>query len=125
MGVIFRWFKEFEIQKTEYAMWTYSYYQCYFKCIGNWGCTTHSYGSRSKLQDLFEIVGCRIPTIPEIIPDEELEKYVHKILVNPSEMSKKCQELLCSNLDLHDLKERIKKIKELSDKGYYIAYDML
>ena len=39
-------------------------------------------------------------------------------------MSLKCQELLDSNLDLNDIEDRIQRIKDLSDSGYYIAYDM-
>lgn len=125
MGVIFRWFKNFEVEKIEHPMWAGSYYDCSFKCVGDWDCTSHSYGNRSILQDLFEQIGGKIPTLPDSISDDEPEKYIQSLLIEPSEMSKKCQELLDSDLYLEDMEDRIGWIKELSDKGYYVAYDML
>ena len=125
MGVIFRWFKNFEIEKIEYPMWACSYYDCSFMCVGDWDCTSHSYGNRSILQDLFEQIGGKIPTLPDSISDDEPEKYIQSLLIEPSEMSKKCQELFDSDLYLEDMEDRIGWIKELSDKGYYVAYDML
>lgn len=124
MGVIFRWFKDFEIEKTEVSLtWGLSYYDCSFKCKGDWDCTSHSYGNRSKLQRIFEKIESMIPTIPGTISDENPEEYIRNLLIEPSKMSKKCQELLDGVLYLEEMDERIARIKELSDKGYYVAYD--
>lgn len=126
MGVTFNWFKGYEIIKTENPI---SWYTTELICSVNYiehDSTSHSYGNRSKLQDLFEKVNCRIPTIPdEIFNDEDVEEYIESLLVSPSEMSKKCEELLNSEFDLQDMEDRITRIKELSDKGYYVTYDML
>lgn len=116
MGVIFHWFKEYSIKED--------YYCASIEYAGDCGSTTHSYGNRSKLYNLFEKVNCRIPIISNKIFDDDPEKYVQNLLVNPVEMSKKCQELLDSDLYLNVIEDnRIRWIKELSDEGYYVAYD--
>lgn len=126
MGVIFHWFKEYEIEKHEHPMsWVNSSYNSSISFIGDCDSTSHSYGNRTKLENLFEEVNITIPNIPDEIFDDEPEKYIQSLLVDPVLMSQKCQELLNSNLDLKDMRDRITWIKELSDKGYYVAYDML
>ena len=127
MGVIFHWFKEYEIEieKIELPMlWGNSHYSSSVKFIGDCGSSSHSYGNRTKLENLFEKVGIMIPNIPDEIFDDEPEKYIQNLLIEPALISKKCQELLNSNFDLKKLEDRIIWIKELSDKGYYVAYDM-
>lgn len=126
MGVIFHWFKGFEIEKHEHTMgWVDSYYSSRINFVGDCDSTSHSYGNRTKLENLFEKVGITMPNIPDEIFEEEPEKYIQSLLIDPPIMSQKCQELLDSDLDLMDMRDRIVRIKELSDKGYYIAYDML
>ena len=126
MGVIFHWFKEYKIRKDELLIsFGIPVYDYYIEYIGDCGSTSHSYGNRSKLQDLFEKVHCMIPVIPNEICDEEPDKYIKEILVEPVKISQKCQELLDSDFYLEDMEERIRWIKDLSDKGYYVAYDML
>lgn len=76
------------------------------------------------MENFFKEVGITIPNISNEIHCEEPEKYIQSLLIEPSIMSLKCQELLDSNLDLNDIEDRIQRIKDLSDSGYYIAYDM-
>lgn len=126
MGVIFHWFKEYEIEKHEHPIsWVNSYYSSSINFRGDCDSTSHSYSNRTKLENLFEEVNIIIPNIPDEIFDDESEKNIQSLLVDPSLMSKKCQELLDSDLDLKDMEDRITWIKDLSDKGYYVAYDML
>lgn len=128
MGVIFHWFKKYEIEQYENPMsWIDSCYNSSINFVGDCGSISHAYGNRTKLVNLFEKVGIVMPNIPdEMFGDKpENEKYIQSLLIKPSVMSQKCQELLDSDLDLKDMEDRIKWIKELSDKGYYVAYDML
>lgn len=126
MGVIFHWFKEFKIETHEIPIsWGISNFDSFVKFVGDCDSTSHSYGNRTKLQNVFKEVEIMIPNIPNEITCEEPEKYVQNLLIKPSIMSQKCKELLNSELDLKDMEDRIIWIKELSDKGYYVAYDML
>lgn len=126
MGVIFHWFKEYEIEKHEHPMsWVNSYYDSSVNFVGDCGSASHSYGNRTKLENIFKEVGIMIPNIPDEMFDEEPEKYIQSLLIDPSLISQKCQELLDSDLDLRGMEKRITWIKELSDKGYYVAYDIL
>lgn len=126
MGVIFHWFKDYKIETHEIPMtWNVSNYNSSVEFVGDCDSTSHSYGNRTKLQNLFKKVDITIPNIPDEISCEEPEKYIQNLLVEPSVMSKKCKELLDSDLNLNNMEDRIVWIKELSDQGYYVAYDML
>lgn len=124
MGVIFHWFKNYKIEEYEHPVsWGISDYDYSVEYIDD-DATSHSYGNRTKLENLFKEVGITIPNISNEIHCEEPEKYIQSLLIEPSVMSLKCQELLDSNLDLNDMEDKIQWIKELSDSGYYVAYDM-
>lgn len=124
MGIFFYWFKKFKVEKYSHPISAVdSYWYSSINYIGEWDYTSHSYGNRTKLQNIFEEVGIQIPSIPSVIYNDEPEKYIKSILVDPLVMSKKCQELLDSDLYLEDLEERIIHIKDLSDNSYYVAYD--
>lgn len=126
MGVIFHWFKEFKIETHEIPVsWGISNFDSSVEFVGDCDSTSYSYGNRTKLQNIFKEVDIMIPNIPDKISCEEPERYVQNLLIEPSMMSQKCQELLDSELDLKDMEDRIIWIKGLSDQGYYVAYDML
>lgn len=119
MGVGFNWFKNYKIIEHEI-------------CYGGLGkdveygieyldgdSTSHSYGNRSKLQDIFrKYLNVEIPTIDDY-DYKEIE------LIEPCIMSNLCTKLLENKeYDLEAMEDRIQWIKELSDKGYYVSYDV-
>lgn len=128
MGVNFLWFKDYKIEESEYHVHYfgigYPDPACSLITFINYDDTSHSYGNVSKLQEIFKKINCEIPTIQYTIDYDThtAEKYIQSKLINPSELSKKCQELLDSDIDLDDMRDRIEWIKELSDDGYYVSY---
>ncbi len=125
MGVGFNWFKDYKIIKIENPIsWFESSYIYSIEYL-NGDSTSHGYGNRTKLQNLFELVGKSIPTINDEIFCDDVEDYIKNRLIQPAEMSRICDELLNSEFNLLDMEDRIKWIKELSDEGYYVTYDML
>ena len=120
MGVGFNWFKDYKIiEQVDNVGW-FQYVEYKIEYL-DYDKTSHSYGNRSKLQDIFNsYLGIQIPTIMSYYSDiPELN------LIKPKTMYDYCNKLLsdCS-YDLEGMEDRIKWIKELSDKGYYVSYDM-
>lgn len=121
MGVGFNWFKGYEIIEVKVDTGWYEnieYGIKYLDCDD----TSHGYGNRTKLQNIFKkYIGIEIPTISgywSTKPDINL--------IEPSTMSSYCEKLLSNKeYELEDMEDRIQWIKELSDKGYYVSYDML
>lgn len=86
------------------------------------GDTSHSAGNISKVQHLIEQYSKkRIPSICEDFIKSEDEKLK---LIEPKEMSMICQKILeGTECDEVGMRDRIKWFKQLSDEGYYLAYD--
>ena len=121
VGVGFNWFKNYKIyertifvgfgEDTEYVI---EYLDSDY--------TSHSYGNRAKLQNIFnKYLNIEIPTISgfwHIKPELNL--------IEPPIMSNYCDKLLTNKkYDLEDMQDRIQWIKNLSEEGYYVSYDML
>lgn len=127
MGVIFKWFKSFSVIEHDSTGWFQdNYYEVRF--LGG-DSTSHSYGNRSLLQDLFEThLGIQIPTDTYDFFYENPTEFYNNLLIKPSEMSKYCKTILdYSNhgVNLYGMEDRILWIKSLSDQGFYVMYDML
>lgn len=118
MGVLFHWFKDIKVQIESYHP------MCEIADIVyiDGDSTSHSYGNRSKLQNLFrEKCGVEIPTIYESLINSENYKFD---LVEPSDMVEYCDKLLSTKeCNIDRFRERIEWIKSLSLQGYYIAYE--
>jgi hypothetical protein len=121
MGVNFNWFKTHKIieDKIDYGFTQNVDYRIEYL---DGDSTSHGYGNRTKLQDIFrKYLNIEIPTISgywSYKPDLNL--------IEPTIMSELCNKLLENKeYDLEDMEDRILWIKELSDKGYYVSYDML
>ncbi|MGJ0846549.1 hypothetical protein ACR77J_07665 [Tissierella praeacuta] len=125
MGVGFNWFKNYKVNKFEDPRSWLGNSCIYSIEYLDGDSTSHSYGNRTKLQNLFELIDKSIPTVNDEIFYDDIEDYIKNTLIQPTEMSSICDKLLNSGFDLLDMKDRIKWIKELSDEGYYVSYDML
>lgn len=118
MSIVFNWFKSYNIHIEDSIL-----YNDVTLTYNGGGSTSHSAGNVGKVQSLMEnYSGKRIPTInPDYIysKDEILD------LIKPEEMSNICKLILNNNeCDNVDMRDRIELFKELSDKGYYISYNM-
>lgn len=117
MGVLMHWFKDIKVQIETYPM-------CELTNVVylDGDATSHSYGNRSRLQDLFwNECGTYIPTIYEYYIDGEDYK---SNLIEPSDMVKYCDKILSGEeCDIQDFRERVEWIKSLALQGYYIAYE--
>lgn len=117
LGVGFNWFTDYEVIEEELDCGFYKIPIQDIKFVNHFS-TSHSYGNRAKLQTIFyKYLGMKIPTI---MYDYELE------LINPSTMSKLCDKLLQNEdiYDLEDMRDRIEWIKQISDEGFYVCYDL-
>ena len=120
MGKGFNWFKSYEVKKNDCGYWYEDYSLEY---VGG-GDTSHSGGNIGKVQDLIEKFsnGKRIPYVCEDWIDTVDYKIID--LIEPKEMSEICNKILTNKeVDKVDMRERIEWFKELSDDGYYLAYD--
>ena len=125
MGVCFNWFKDYKINKFKDPRSWFEESYIYSIEYLNGDSTSHSYGNRSKLQNLFELIGKSIPTINDEIFYDDIEDYIKDTLIEPDKMLNICDELLNSEFDLLGMKDRIKWIRKLSNEGYYVTYDIL
>ena len=125
MGLGIKWFKDYKISNSgeTYGAFGFCCYDKYSINLIEADSTSHSYGSVGLVTSLFEkTIGKPFPKIPneECIDSEDYNLN----LVKPEEMSKYCQRILDgAEVDCIDMRERVEWFKELSDKGYYIAYD--
>lgn len=111
MKVRFIWFKTFEMQNGS------------VNYTGDWDYIRHSRSIKEILERVFEQVGITLPTIPRDSKEEDVKMYVLSLLIEPAKMSRKCQELLDDDLDLEGMEQNIAWLRELSNQGYYIAYE--
>ena len=125
MGVGFNWFKNYKVNKFEDPRSWFKESYIYSIEYLDGDSTSHSYGNRTKLQSLFELIGESIPTINDEIFYDNIKDYIKDTLIQPLEMSRICDKLLNSEFDLLDMEDRIKWIQQLSNEGYYVSYDML
>lgn len=122
MGIIFNWFKGYNIVSTN------DYHGVsYFLSLTDRHNTEHSARNVIKVQDIFEnITGKRIPIIDcnnSFGSSNDAEKYIDSELIDSKEMSNMCCKILL-NTEINDsIRMRVERIKELSDIGYYVAYD--
>lgn len=117
MGALFHWFKNIEVRAEIYGM-----YELADVVYIDGDSTSHSYGNRSKLQNLFrEKCDIEIPTIHEELINSENCK---SDLIEPSDMMEYCNKILSAKeCDIIWLRDRVEWIKSLSSQGYYIAYE--
>lgn len=90
---------------------------------GDWDYIRHSRSIKEILEKVFAQVGVTLPTIPRDSREEDAKMYVLRLLTEPSIMSRKCQELLDSDLDLEGMEQNIAWLRELSNQGYYLVYE--
>lgn len=120
MSTRFNWFKEYKIHIHK-GTTMFDYDENRIEYIGG-GDTSHSGGNIGKCQNLLEkYFNKRIPTIcADFIHSEDEDLY----LIEPSEMSMMCEEILRgSEVDEVDMRDRFEWFKKLSDEGYYLSYD--
>lgn len=124
MGVGFNWFKSYQIIENEFDYLFGKDVEYRIEYLdGN--STSHSYGNRSMLQDIFiRYFNAMIPNIP--CYSENGNYYKDLNLINPTTMSEFCSKLIdnTEKYDLESMKDRIEWIKKISDQGYYISYDV-
>lgn len=84
--------------------------------------TSHGYGRVCDLKDLFlKTIGREFPVINENHVHGETDDIG---LIEPADMITYCDNMLASEeVDELDLRERIEWFKELSEQGYYLAYN--
>ena len=115
MSIQFRWFKQYKIE--EYKEGCLTFYDVSYL---DGGFALHSARSVILVQEFFEKCnGVRVPVIYNGI--------VQSDLIEPEVMLVMCQCVLDNveeGVDGNDgIKRRIERFKELSDEGYYIAYE--
>lgn len=117
----FNWFKSYEVIKNDYGHWYENYS---IKYIGG-NNTSHSAGNIIIVQNLIEKYsnGKRIQSVCEDWINSEDYKIID--LIEPREMSVICDKILSGKeVNEFDMRDRIEWFKELSDKGYYLTYDL-
>lgn len=116
MSTGFNWFKEYEIYLSN------DYYGDYALCYLDGNSTSHSSGNIVIVQNLLDKYGK--VTIPYISTHDIQEGY-EPHLIDPKVMSEVCGKILeNSDVDEVDMRGRIEWFKKLSDKGYYLSYDL-
>ena len=121
MGVGFNWFKKYEVVPEVIDMGIGKYTVYNLEHLDG-DSTSHSYGNRTKLQNIFrKYLNIEIPTIPDYCQED-----ANVDLIEPTEMSKLCAKLLenKNEYNLENIEDRIQWIKKLSDEGYYVSYDV-
>lgn len=117
MSIMFRWFKSCSAELVEN-------YRCWYLDIKytDKGSTSHSAGNVIKVEYLFEKYNNT--EFPRINKDAMNAEDVFPNLINPHDMSQMCQKVWDSDdPELKDMEDRFEWFKELSEKGFYIAYE--
>lgn len=123
MGIGFNWFKNYKIIEDEYDDIfgkTIKYSIEYLEG----GSTSHSYGNRTKLQNILQkYLNIRIPVINNY---ELTTRFESLDFIEPYKMSQLCTKLIenKNEYNLEGMGDRIQYIKKLSDDNYYVSYDM-
>lgn len=125
MGLGFRWFKNYKILDARESYLAFG--SCY--CDGfsidfiDSDATSHSYYNVSLVCNLFE--NTTYISFPRLPNEDWIDSKNYKLdLINPSDMSKYCEIILNgTEVDDIDMRRRFEWFKNLSDDGYYIAYD--
>ena len=122
MGIIFNWFKGYNIvNMQDYHGVSYSL------SLIDWYTTEHSARNAINVQDVFEnITGERIPIIDcnKVFDNlNDARKYIDSELIDSKKMSDMCCKILLNAEINNNIRMRVERIKELSDRGYYVAYD--
>lgn len=125
MGLVFKWFKDYKISYVgeKYQAFGFNYCEQYSIEYTDYDSVSHTYGSALLVRNFFEnCIGIPFPMLPD---EEQIESIDYKLnLINPSDMSQYCEKISKSiDIDMIHMRDRFKWFKELSDQGYYIAYN--
>ena len=125
MGLIFKWFKDYKILNSgeTYQAFGHCYYDEYSIKYIDCDSTSHSYHNVALVKELFEkVIGIQFPRLSN---EEWIDSKDYKLkLIEPIDMSKYCEKILNNaEVDNINMRSRFEWFKDLSDKGYYIAYD--
>jgi hypothetical protein len=123
MGLGFRWFKDYKILRESYLVFGSCYYDEFSIDFIDSDETSHSYYNVGLVCDLFEnTTGVSFPKLPN---EEWIDSKDYKLnLIKPSDISTYCEMILNgTEVDNIDMRSRFEWFKNLSDDGYYIAYD--
>lgn len=125
MGLDFRWFKDYKILNSgeTYQAFGHCYYDEYSIEYIDCSFVSHSYYNVALVKELFEkVIGIQFPRLPN---EEWIDSKDYKLkLIKPIDMSKYCEKILNNTeVDNINMRSRFEWFKDLSDKGYYIAYD--
>lgn len=125
MGLGIRWFKNYEILDAgeTYKAFGFCFCDNYSINFIDGDSTSHAYGNVSLVRELFEkVIDEPFPKLPN---EECIDSKDYKLkLIKPEDMSKYCEEILSrTEVDEIDMRSRFEWFKNLSDQGYYIAYD--
>lgn len=121
MGLTFYWFTEYQVIMQDSGSFV-SHPYCSDIILTGGDNTSHGYGNSGDLMELFKkVTGLDFPVINTYSIKSENDDVG---LINPSKMTEYCDMLLKNkSVDELDLRDRIEWFKELSEQGYYIAYD--
>lgn len=111
MGATFRWFKDVTIVDN------------YIYDFIDGDSTSHGYGRACDICELFK-KNTNIE-IPSLDYSYYYENKSDLNLIDPKDMISACDKLLkiTNNDDIEEFRDRIEWFKELSEQGYYIAYN--
>lgn len=121
MGLGFNWFKSHQIIMQDRGRFTPETY-CSEIILTGGDSTSHGYGTSGDLRDLFkEVTNLEFPVISTYNIHSENDDIG---LIEPFDMVRYCEMLLATKeVDELELRDRVEWFKELSEQGYYIAYD--
>lgn len=123
MGLGFKWFKDYKILRESYLVFGSYYYDEFSIDLIDSYETSHSYYNVGLVCDLFKnTTGVSFPKLPN---KEWIDSKGYKLnLIKPSDMSTYC-EMILNGTEVNDIdmRSRFEWFKNLSDDGYYIAYD--
>lgn len=125
MGLDFRWFKDYKILNSgeTYQAFGHCYYDEYSIEYIDCSFVSHSYYNVALVKELFEkVIGIQFPRLPN---EEWIDSKDYRLkFIKPIDMSKYCEKILNNTeVDNINMRSRFEWFKDLSDKGYYIAYD--
>lgn len=115
MGLTLNWFKDYEILQAgddDYILRLLEQDEY-----------DHSYKTVSELSDLMAKYTGSCFCIPRLPAEYEIREDTRLDLVPPERMTEVCETVL-RNIDGNDtIVYTLEKLKSLSEKGYYLAYD--
>lgn len=121
MGLGFNWFKKYQIIIQDRGGFISEPY-CSDVILTGGNDTSHAYSSACDIKHLFQkITGLEFPTINTYSIHSESDDLG---LIEPAEMVKYCDMILAGKeVDAFDERDRFEWFRQLSEQGYYLAYD--